>query len=81
MDNRSNGPQINLGSNTSKNKFSHLTEVTKGPMNEFKHVPLTSKEMIEIIKLLKNKNSSGYDGVSTNVLKARMPYILGHAVA
>jgi hypothetical protein len=77
MDNRSNGPQINLGSNISKNKFSqYLTQVTMGPMNEFKHVPVTSKEIIEIIKSLENKNSSDYDEVSTNVLKANMPYIL-----
>jgi Notch-like protein len=47
-----------------------------GPTNEFKHVPVTSKDMIEFIKSIKNKKSSGYDEVSTNVLKASMPYIL-----
>jgi hypothetical protein len=77
MDNRSNDPQINSGSIIGKSKFSqYLTKVTMGPIDEFKHVPVTSNEMVEIFKSLRNKNSSGYDEVSTNVLKASMPYIL-----
>ncbi|PNF21509.1 hypothetical protein B7P43_G13548 [Cryptotermes secundus] len=77
MDNRSNGPHINSGSNVSKDKFSHyLTTVTIGPMSEFKHVPVTSKEMKDIIKSLKNKNSFGFDEISSKVLKSSMPYIL-----
>jgi hypothetical protein len=37
--------------------------------SEMKIIPVTEIEVIEIIKTLKNKNSSGYDGISNNVLK------------
>ena len=36
----------------------------------------TNKEIDEIIKLLKPKNSHGYDEISTKILKASAPYIL-----
>jgi hypothetical protein len=34
-----------------------------------KIIPVTEIEVIDIIKSLKNKNSSGYDGISNNTLK------------
>jgi hypothetical protein len=57
MDNRSTSPHINSGSSAGKNKFSHyLTTVNIGPMSELKHIPVTSKEIKNIVKSLKNKN-------------------------
>jgi hypothetical protein len=61
MDNQSTSPHINSGSSAGKNKLSHyLTTVTIGPMSELKHIPVTSKEIKDIVKSLKNKNSFGY---------------------
>jgi hypothetical protein len=37
--------------------------------SEMKIIPVTETEVIDIIKSLKNKNSSGYDGISNNILK------------
>jgi len=37
--------------------------------SEMKLIPLTEIEVIDIIKSLKHKNSSGYDGISNNILK------------
>jgi hypothetical protein len=34
-----------------------------------KIIPVTEIEVIDIIKSLKNKDSSGYDGISNNILK------------
>jgi hypothetical protein len=36
---------------------------------EMKIIPVTEIEVIEIIKYFKNKNSSGYDEISNNILK------------
>jgi penicillin V acylase-like amidase (Ntn superfamily) len=64
MDNQSNGPHTNSGSNVNKDESSlYLTTVTMGPMSKFKHVPVTSNEVKDIIKL-KSKNSYGYDEIS-----------------
>jgi hypothetical protein len=41
----------------------------------FKHIPVTSKEMKDVVKSLKNKNSFGYDEISSKILKSSMPYI------
>jgi hypothetical protein len=38
-------------------------------ISEMKVIPVTEIEIIYIIKSLKNKNSSGYDGISVNILK------------
>jgi hypothetical protein len=37
--------------------------------SEMKIIPVTETEVIDVIKSLKNKNSSGYDGISNNILK------------
>jgi len=37
--------------------------------SEMKLIPITEIEVIDIVKSLKNKNSSGYDGISDNILK------------
>jgi len=37
--------------------------------SEIKLIPVTEIEVIDIIKSLKNKNSSGYDGIRNNILK------------
>jgi hypothetical protein len=37
--------------------------------SEMKIIPVTEIEVIDIIKSLKNKNSSGYGGISNNILK------------
>jgi hypothetical protein len=55
MDIQLNDPQINSGVIIGKSKFSqYLTKVIMGPTNGFKHVPVTSKEMVDIFKSLKN---------------------------
>ncbi|GFG36078.1 hypothetical protein Cfor_09207 [Coptotermes formosanus] len=38
-------------------------------VSEMKVIPVTEIEVIDTIKSLKNKNSSGYDGISINILK------------
>ena len=37
--------------------------------SEMKLIPVTEIEVIDIIKSPKHKNSSGYDGISNNILK------------
>jgi hypothetical protein len=67
-DNRSNGSCTNPDSTVNNNKFfRYLSTVTIGPLNALKYVPVTSKEMKDIIKSLNNKNSSGYDEISIKV--------------
>jgi hypothetical protein len=46
------------------------------PMRALNYVSVTSKDIKEIIKSLNNKNSSGYDEISSKVLKSSMPYTL-----
>jgi hypothetical protein len=68
IDNRSNGSHKNPDSNVNNDKFFHyLSTVTMGPLNALKYLPVTSKEMKDIIKSLNNKNSSGYDEISSKV--------------
>jgi hypothetical protein len=42
--------------------------------------PVTSKEIKDIIRILKWKNSKGYDEVPLNILKISMPFILSRLV-
>jgi hypothetical protein len=41
--------------------------VSMASTTELKYAPVTSKEMEDIIKSLKNKNSFGYDEISSKV--------------
>jgi hypothetical protein len=47
----------------------YLLQSFKTPFPNFKLNFVTSKEIVNIIKSLKPKNSSGYDGISTTILK------------
>jgi hypothetical protein len=38
-------------------------------INEMQIIPVTETEVIKIITSLKNKNSSGYDGISNKIIK------------
>jgi hypothetical protein len=40
-----------------------------GSVTEMKIIPVTETEITSIIRSLKNKNSTGYDGVSSRILK------------
>jgi len=40
--------------------------------SEMKLIPVTEIEVFDIIRYLKHKNSSGYDGISYNILKHRV---------
>ena len=46
--------------------------------SEMKLIPLTETEVTDIIKSFKNKNSSGYDGISNNILKHCVKEISNH---
>ena len=72
--------------NTKQNKLSHynldnttpLHYLTQSYKNSFPDINLKSvstKEIKNIIKSLKPKNSSGYDGISSKLLKISSPFI------
>jgi hypothetical protein len=46
-----------------------LHETYTGSITEMKIIPIKEREIISIIRSLKNKNSTGYDGVSSMILK------------
>jgi hypothetical protein len=77
IDNGPNGSHINPVSNVNNDKFScYLSTIAMEPMSALNYVSVTSNEIKYIIKSLNNKNSSGYDEISSKVLKSSMPYIL-----
>jgi Notch-like protein len=77
MDNRLNNSCITSGSILNKDNFFHyLSSVSIGPINNLKYESVTSKEMKDIIKSLKNKKSYGYDEISMKILKLSMPFIM-----
>jgi hypothetical protein len=47
----------------------------KNPFPNINLKPISTKEIENIIKFLKPKNSSGYDGVSTKLIKISSPSI------
>lgn len=49
--------------------MSSLKETYPESIAEMKIIPVTESEVINVIKSLKNKDSSGYDGISNNILK------------
>jgi hypothetical protein len=66
--------QLNKLANES-NSLSYLSEVHKLTFPNINLTPVTSKEIKDIIKSLKWKNSKGYDEVPLNILKISMPFI------
>jgi hypothetical protein len=58
------------------NKESFKSSMSIGPMNDIIYAPVTGKELKDIFKSLKNKKSSGYDGISMRLMKLSMPYII-----
>jgi hypothetical protein len=57
------------------NKDSFKSSMSIGPMNDIIYAPVTGKELKDIFKSLRNKKSSGYDGISVKLMKLSMPYI------
>jgi len=65
--------------NIAENLNSHFSDVSKALQSlrksypestqEMKLIPVTEIDVTDIIKFLKNKNSSGYDGIPNNILK------------
>jgi Notch-like protein len=77
MDNQPNNADITLGTTLNKDKFFHyLSSLSIRPTKNFKQKPVTSKEIKDIIKSLKNKNSYGYDEIAMKILKLSMPFII-----
>jgi hypothetical protein len=61
--------------------ITHLYYLTQSFKNLFANINLKSvstNEIKNIIKSLKPKNSSGYDGISTKLLKISSPFITSH---
>jgi hypothetical protein len=56
--------------------LNYLFEVFKYPFPNINMTPVTNKELKDIIKSLKWKNSEGYDEIPQNILKISMPFIL-----
>jgi len=54
----------------------HLLRSFSCTFPNFKLVPLSTKKVRNIIKSLNTKNSHGYDGISTKLLKLSSPFIL-----
>jgi len=72
--------------NTKQNKLSpynvnnitplhYLTQSFKNPFPNINLKSVSTKEIKNIIKSLKPKNSSGYDGLSTKLLKISSPLL------
>jgi hypothetical protein len=74
-----NQMQCNKLANVS-NSMSYLSQVHKPTFPNINLTPVTSKEIKDIIKSLKWKNSKGYDEIPLNILKVNMPFILSPLV-
>jgi hypothetical protein len=76
-----NRKEISKQNNINPRKFPkftpnhYLSETFLNPFPNMKLNSISTKEVEKIIKSLKSKNSSGYDGVSTKVLKISSPFI------
>jgi hypothetical protein len=77
VDTSLNGSQSSLGSIENNSMFTrYLSTINMKFTSALTYVPVTSNELKDIIKSLSNKNSSGYDEISSKVLKSSMPFIL-----
>jgi hypothetical protein len=69
-----NQMQLNKLANVSS-FLSYLSKVHKRTFPNINLTPVTSKEIKDIIKSLKWKNSKGYDEIPLNILKISIPFI------
>jgi hypothetical protein len=67
--------QSNKPTNES-DSLNYLFEVFKHQFPNINMTPVTNKEIKDIIKSLKWKNSQGYNEIPQNILKISMPFIL-----
>jgi hypothetical protein len=56
------------------NILNYLFSLCTGPINDLKRVLVTGKEIKDITKSLKNKNSCGHDEIPMKILKLSMPF-------
>ena len=72
-----NTKQNELGSHNVENTtpLHYLTQSFKNPFPNINLKSISTKEIENIIKSLKPKNSSGYDGISTKLIKISSPFI------
>jgi hypothetical protein len=56
--------------------LNYLKQIFTRPYPSINLTPKTAKEITDIVKSLKSKNSHGYDEISTKVLKLSLPYII-----
>jgi hypothetical protein len=60
--------------------WSYLSQAFPTPFPEIKFNPSSAKEIENLIKSLKPKNSNGYDNISVNILKISAPVIISPLV-
>ena len=70
-----NSITFNVASNV-VHLLNHLHQVFIRPFPNIKLTPVSTKEVSEIIKSLKWKNSHGYDEIPIKILKISLPYII-----
>jgi len=70
---KQNKPSPNIVGNTTP--LYYLTQSFKNPFPNINLKSVSTNEIKNIIKSLKPKNSSGYDGISTKLLKISSPFI------
>ena len=58
----------------------YLNQVYNQPFQKIKLTPVTTKEIIEIVRLLKSTHSHGYDEIPVKVLKYSLPAIVSPLV-
>jgi hypothetical protein len=56
--------------------LTYLYQVFNRPFSHIKLTPVSTKEISEIIKSLKLKNSHGYDEIPISILKISLPFII-----
>jgi hypothetical protein len=56
--------------------LNYVKQVFTRPYARINLKPTTTKEITDIVKSLKSKNSIGYDEISIKVLKISLPYII-----
>jgi hypothetical protein len=61
--------------NANKNPMYYMSKISHNPFPNIKFNNTSTKEIERIINSIKVKNSHGYDGITTEMLKASAPYI------